>query len=178
MSPSAESTRSKDMKKTTAIIVTGNTLYVVSETRGGSSTTAIARLGVDCNGVITIGTHAEARRSVVSHDRPSVFPVCLPVCLSLTHGLEYGDASVAAPRHRVVANDGVVAGAVEHDASVGVVVHYVVLDRDVVTPLRSDDTVIPCGRTKSKTAGGGEYAEHHSDFKRQSRDVKGKHAEM
>lgn len=60
----------------------------------------------------------------------------------LTHRLEDGHARIPAPRDRVVTHDGVVTGAMEHDASVQVVVHHVVLDADIVAPLRGNDPVV------------------------------------
>lgn len=62
--------------------------------------------------------------------------------LVLTHGFEDSDASIAVTGDGVVAHDSVVAGSVEHDAGVIIVVDNVVLDADIVASLGRDDTVV------------------------------------
>lgn len=77
------------------------------------------------------------------------FMACLLVPVSLTERLEDGDASAARAGDGVVPDDAAVRGAVEHDAVLPVVVHDVVLDGDVVAPLRSDDAVVACSEQRN-----------------------------
>lgn len=65
--------------------------------------------------------------------------------VSLTERLKDGDARASTATDGVVSDYAFVGGAVEHDAVRLVVVHDVVLDGDVVAPLRGDDAVVACG---------------------------------
>jgi len=60
----------------------------------------------------------------------------------LTERLEDGNASASRVGHGVVPDDALVRRAVEHDAVLLTAPHLVVLDGDVVAPLRGDDAVV------------------------------------